>query len=138
MVSPRSFRSSRPHPVPPGRLPPRSPAVSRAVVLAQTSAAFGSKDPSWEEAFIRSRLGPLDAGHSMADLANGMVADLLGPAPDPDGAALARDCFAHVPDSTYRDTVLALRGFLETGSDRVDATAPTPEDDETPAQEARP
>ena len=34
MVSPRRFRSSRPHPVPPGRLPPRSPAVSRAVVLA--------------------------------------------------------------------------------------------------------
>ena len=74
-------------------------------------AAFGSKDPSWEEAFIRSRFGPLDAGHSMADLADGMVADLLGHAPDPGGAALARDCFAHVPDSTYRDTVLALRGF---------------------------
>ena len=34
VVSPRRFRSSRPHPVPPGRLPPRSPAVSRAVVLA--------------------------------------------------------------------------------------------------------
>ncbi len=34
--------------------------------------------------------------------------------------------------------VLALRGFLETGSDRVDAAAPTPEDDETPVQEARP
>ena len=27
--------------------------------------------------------------------------------------------------------VLALRGFLETGSDRVDEGAPTPEDDET-------
>ncbi len=34
--------------------------------------------------------------------------------------------------------VLALRSFLETGSDRVDAAAPTPEDDETPVQEARP
>ena len=35
VVSPRRFRSSRPHPVPPGRLlPRRSPAVSRAVVLA--------------------------------------------------------------------------------------------------------
>jgi multicomponent K+:H+ antiporter subunit C len=34
--------------------------------------------------------------------------------------------------------VLALRGFLETGSDRVDADAPTPEDDEMPPQEARP
>ena len=29
--------------------------------------------------------------------------------------------------------VLALRGFLETGSDRVDSAAPTPEDDEAPA-----
>src|SRR5918995_508074 len=28
--------------------------------------------------------------------------------------------------------VLALRGFLETGSDRVDSAAPTPEDDEAP------
>lgn len=27
--------------------------------------------------------------------------------------------------------VLALRGFLETGTDRIDAAAPTPEDDET-------
>ena len=34
MVSPRRFRSSQPHPVPPGHRPPRSPAVSRAVVLA--------------------------------------------------------------------------------------------------------
>ena len=93
------------------RLLAASPHAARAVVLAQTSAAFGSKDPAWEEEFIRSRLGPLDAGHSMADLAEGMVADLLGSAPDPNGAALARECFAHVPDSTYRDTVLALRGF---------------------------
>ena len=93
------------------RLLAASPHAARAVVLAQTSAAFGSKDPAWEEEFIRSRLGPLDAGHSMADLAEGMVADLLGSAPDPGGAALARECFAHVPASTYRDTVLALRGF---------------------------
>jgi len=34
VVSPRRFRSSQPHPVPPGHRPPRSPAVSRAVVLA--------------------------------------------------------------------------------------------------------
>ena len=47
----------------------------------------------------------------MADLADAMVANLAGDDPDPDGMALARDCLAHTPDSTYRDTVLALRGF---------------------------
>ena len=30
--------------------------------------------------------------------------------------------------------VLALRSYLETGSDRVDADAPTPEDDETDSE----
>jgi multicomponent K+:H+ antiporter subunit C len=34
--------------------------------------------------------------------------------------------------------VLALRGFLETGTDRVDAEAPTPEDDKTTPNEVRP
>ena len=88
-----------------------APHAARAAVLAQTSAAFGSKDPAWEEEFVRTRLGPLDAGRSMADLAEGMVADLLGSDPDPAGVALARDCHARTPDSTFRDTVLALRGF---------------------------
>lgn len=93
------------------RLLSAAPQAARALVLAQTSAAFGSKDPAWEQEFVRTRLGPLDAGHSMADLAEGMVAELLGPDPDPVGAALARDCHARTPGSTYRDTVLALRGF---------------------------
>lgn len=87
------------------------PHAARAVVLAQTSAAFGSRDPAWAQDFIRTRLAPLDAGQSMADLAAGMVADLAGDSPDPDGMALARDCFAHTPDITYRDTVMALPGF---------------------------
>jgi len=87
------------------------PHAARGVVLAQTSAAFGSRDPAWAQDFIRTRLAPLDAGQSMADLAPGMVADLAGDSPDPDGMALARDCFAHTPDITYRDTVMALPGF---------------------------
>ena len=47
----------------------------------------------------------------MAELAAGMVAELAGDGPDPDGMALARECFARTPDSTYRDMVLALPGF---------------------------
>lgn len=93
------------------RLLSLQPQAARAVVLAQTSAAFGSKDPEWAEGFIRERLGPLDAGHAMAELAAGMVAEMAGDGPDPDGMALARECLARTPDSTYRDTVLALPGF---------------------------
>lgn len=93
------------------RLLTKAPHTARAVVLAQTSAAFGSRDPAWQAEFLSARLGPLDAGHSMAALANDMVANLIGPGADPVGVALARDCVAHTPDSTYRDNVMALRGF---------------------------
>ena len=93
------------------RLLAHAPHAARAIVLAQTSAAFGSSEPGEQADFISSRLGPLDAGHGMAALADGMVADLAGPDADPAGLVLARDCFAHTPDSTYRDSVLALPGF---------------------------
>ncbi len=89
----------------------RVPHAARAVVLAQTSAAFGSRDPAWQAEFLSARLGPLDAGHSMAALADGLVADMAGPGADPEGMALARDCLAHTPDSTYRDSVMAMPGF---------------------------
>ena len=91
------------------RLLAKAPYKARAVVLAQTSAAFGSRDPAWQAEFLSARLGPLDAGHGMAELAEAMVADLVGPGADPAGVALARDCLAHTPDSTYRDSVLAMR-----------------------------
>jgi len=93
------------------RLLTKAPRKARAVVLAQTSAAFGSRDPAWQADFVSARLGPLDAGRSMAALAEEMVADLVGPDADPAGVALARDCLAHTPDSTYRDGVMALPGF---------------------------
>ena len=93
------------------RLLAEAPHAARAAVLSQATAAFGSRDPAWEAQFIAARLGPLDAGQSMADLADGMVAGMVGDDPDPAGLAIARACIAATPDSTYRDTVLAMPGF---------------------------
>ena len=87
------------------------PGAARALVLAQTGAAFGGRDPAWAEDFVSTRLAPLDAGHSLTDLAPAMVAAMVGDDPDPAGVALAVDCLARTPASTYRDTVLALPGF---------------------------
>ena len=93
------------------RLLALAPHAARAVVLSQTSAAFGAKDPAWATQFVQSRLAPLDAGHSMADLAGNMVNGMVGDDPDPAGTALAWAGIAATPNATFRDTVLALPGF---------------------------
>lgn len=87
------------------------PALARAVVLAQTSPAFGKPDGDWQKAFIAARLGPLDRGETLAALAPSLVSELVGDDPDPDGIVLARACMAAVPEASYRATMLALMGF---------------------------
>ena len=88
-----------------------SPDIAGAVVLAQTSPAFGKPDGDWQKSFLEARLGPLDRGETMASLAPGLVKELVGDNPDEGGMTLARDCMAAVPEATYRATVLALMGF---------------------------
>jgi 3-oxoadipate enol-lactonase len=87
------------------------PDIADAVVLAQTSPAFGKPDGDWQKSFLDARLGPLDRGETMASLAPGLVKELVGDDPDESGMALARDCMASVPEATYRATMLALMGF---------------------------
>ncbi|HKO69926.1 MAG TPA: alpha/beta fold hydrolase [Bradyrhizobium sp.] len=87
------------------------PGIARAVVLAQTSPAFGKADGDWQKEFIAARLGPLDRGETMVSLAPMLVRELVGDDPDREGIDLARECMAAVPASTYRATMLALLGF---------------------------
>jgi 3-oxoadipate enol-lactonase len=88
-----------------------NPRIASAVVLAQTSPAFGKADGDWQKAFIGARLGPLDRGETLVSLAPSLVRELVGDNPDPGGMELARDCMAAVPEATYRATMLALMGF---------------------------
>jgi 3-oxoadipate enol-lactonase len=89
----------------------KNPGFAAAVVLAQTSPAFGKSDGDWQKAFIEARLGPLDRGETMVSLAPALVGELAGDDPDAKGMELARDCMAAVPEATYRATMLALLGF---------------------------
>jgi len=89
----------------------KSPDIASAVVLAQTSPAFGKPDGDWQKSFIDARLGPLDRGETLATLAPTLVKELVGDDPDVSGMEIARDCMACVPDTTYRATMLALMGF---------------------------
>lgn len=89
----------------------KNPDSASAVVLAQTSPAFGKADGDWQRSFIEARFGPLDRGESMASLAPRLVEDLVGDDPDPAGVAIARACMANVREASYRGSMLALLGF---------------------------
>src|SRR6185312_5948595 len=87
------------------------PRAAAAVVLAQTSPAFGKAEGDWQKQFIEARLGPLDRGETMKTLAPSLVKELVGDNPDADGMRVARDCMASVPEASYRAMMLALLGF---------------------------
>jgi 3-oxoadipate enol-lactonase len=87
------------------------PRDAAAVVLAQTSPAFGKAEGDWQKQFIEARLGPLDRGETMKSLAPILVKELVGDAPDAAGMDVARECMASVPEASYRAMMLALLGF---------------------------
>jgi 3-oxoadipate enol-lactonase len=87
------------------------PRKATAVVLAQTSPAFGKAEGDWQKQFIEARLGPLDRGETMKALAPSLVKELVGDHPDTEGMQIARDCMGSVPEASYRAMMLALLGF---------------------------
>jgi 3-oxoadipate enol-lactonase len=88
----------------------------RSLTLAATSAAFGKRpdgdvDQVWRDRFIEQRLGPLDRGASMTELAPKMVRGLIGDMADPKGVEQAILSMAAVPEASYRAAVHCLTGF---------------------------
>jgi len=87
------------------------PQRVRSLVLSGTTSAFGSRDGSFQEQFVRERLAPLDAGRSMADLAEAAAPNLVGPAADPAAVPAIRAAMAAVPADTYRAAIRCLASF---------------------------
>ncbi|MDQ0317674.1 alpha/beta fold hydrolase [Amorphus orientalis] len=83
----------------------------KAIVLTGTSPAFGRPDGDFQKKFIEGRLAPLDAGRTMAELADGMMKGLTGPNPDPEGFRIGRDALAATPEESFRAMVYALVDF---------------------------
>jgi pimeloyl-ACP methyl ester carboxylesterase len=89
----------------------RRPELVNKLVLCGTSSSFGKPDGDWQRDFIASRTAPLDAGKSMAELAEILVPQMIGPSSLPEGVQLAKHCMAQVPPSTYRRALEALVTF---------------------------
>jgi 3-oxoadipate enol-lactonase len=91
----------------------RRPQGYRAVVLSGTSPAFGNPGGDFQKRFVADRLGPLDAGKTMADMAPESVAQLMAPGADPQNRALLIEEMGKVSPRTYRAAVKCLVDFDE-------------------------
>jgi 3-oxoadipate enol-lactonase len=89
----------------------RFPQLAKALVLGFTSAAFGGADSSFAQRFIAERLGPLDEGKTMADIAARLMPAMRGRKSDPEGLAHAEKIMAGVPSETYRKAIHLLTTF---------------------------
>jgi 3-oxoadipate enol-lactonase len=89
----------------------RRPDLVSRLILCGTSPAFGKPDGEWQRAFIEQRTAPLDAGRSMAELAETLVPQMVGPGSLPEGVRLATHCMGLVPAATYRRALECIVTF---------------------------
>jgi pimeloyl-ACP methyl ester carboxylesterase len=89
----------------------RYPERVRALVLCFTSASFGGTGSDFARQFIAARIGPLDEGKTMAEVAARVIPAMRGQRSDAEGVALAQRLMAAVPPETYRKAVRLLTTF---------------------------
>lgn len=89
-----------------------------SLALCATTAAFARGDGEFQRRFVADRLGPLDDGHSMAELAPVHVRRVMHPGADPEAVQIAIGCMSNVPVPSYRAATQMIAGF-----DRRDAIA---------------
>lgn len=89
----------------------RFPQLIRALVLCFTSASFGGVGSDFAKQFIAARIGPLDEGRSMADIAARIMPTMRGAKSAPEGIGQAERIMAAVPPQTYRKAVTLLTTF---------------------------
>jgi len=88
-----------------------APARVAALVLAQTSPAFGSPDGEFQRRFVADRTRALDEGAGMAEVAARLVPALVGPGAAPSVLQAAAALMGAIPADTYRRALAALARF---------------------------
>jgi 3-oxoadipate enol-lactonase len=91
----------------------RRPDGYRAAVLSGTSPAFGNPSGDFQKKFVADRVGPLDRGKTMADIAPGAAEQVMGPQAGAQDRALFVEVMGAVSPRTYRAAVQCLVGFDE-------------------------
>jgi len=83
----------------------------RSLSLIGTTPAFGGRDDSFKKAFLAARLAGLDAGQSMAEMAQETAPSLVGPIASPQTVDDIRAILGTVPETTWRGILQCLVTF---------------------------
>jgi 3-oxoadipate enol-lactonase len=94
------------------------PNQIKSLTLVATTPRFGGRDDSFKEAFLKARLGSLDAGQTMAEMASKAAPHLAGPGTSAAEIKIIEEGLAAVPEETWRGILQCLVTF-----DRADALA---------------
>jgi pimeloyl-ACP methyl ester carboxylesterase len=89
----------------------RYPGCAKALVLGFTSANFGGGSEEFVRKFIAARVGPLDEGKTMADIAAALMPTMRGSHSNPAGLAHAQAIMSEIAPETYRKAVRLLTMF---------------------------
>jgi 3-oxoadipate enol-lactonase len=89
----------------------RFPDRIAALVLAFTSPAFAGIDSQFARQFVAARIGPLEEGKTMAQVAEALMPTLRGTKSDPKGLAHAERVMSAISPATYRKAVQLLTTF---------------------------
>ena len=89
----------------------RHPSRVAGLVLAASSPAFGHGSGDFQQAFIAQRLAPLEAGQSMADVAQKLIPTMVTPGFDGPGLAQAQACMGSITPAAYKAALGALVQF---------------------------
>jgi 3-oxoadipate enol-lactonase len=81
------------------------------LVIAASSPAFGHSNGDFQKQFVAQRVAPLDAGHTMADVAHSLIPSMVAPGYQGPGLALAHACMSAVPPATYCVAIQTLVHF---------------------------
>lgn len=89
----------------------RHPERVAGLVMAASSPAFGQSSGNFQQDFIAQRLAPVEAGQSMADVAQALVPTMVAPGYSGPGLEQAKACMGSVTPATYKAALGALVQF---------------------------
>ena len=87
------------------------PEMVATLTMIGATSAFGGRDDSFKDQFIAARLEPLDAGMTIAELADKFVPEIVGPIASASAITCAKGSMAAVPQETYREIIRCLVTF---------------------------
>ncbi|MBX3477727.1 MAG: alpha/beta fold hydrolase [Brevundimonas sp.] len=81
------------------------------LILSATSAAFGRSDGEWQQAFVRERVAPLDAGQTIPEYAPRMLRSMMKPGADHPAIDLLIEVVSRMREETFRAAIEAITRF---------------------------